>query len=107
MIEVQQHLDKAENCPFSVQTYRINAELQEKVEKVEKYQEELDEAKAVADDYKDLETSKEETEAQLKQAEKRHRLGKSVHNQHKNIIPFNDYKLSWKPTDMRFGMNFN
>ena len=74
---------------------------------LQKRQEEFDEAEAVLDDLKNSKTSKAEAEAQLKQAEERHRMGKRVHNLHTNIIPHKYYNISWKPKDMGYGMNFN
>ena len=74
---------------------------------LEKRQEEFDEAKAVLDDLKHSKTSKAEAEAQLTRAEKLHRMGKRIHDPRKNIIPHKDYQISWKPKDMRYGMNCN
>jgi hypothetical protein len=78
---------------------------------VMKRQEELDEAIAIVNDLQDSKTTSKaiqaEVEAQLTRAEKLHRKGKRIHEPWKNIIPHKDYKILWKPKDMRYGMNFN
>ena len=96
-----------QTSPLNTTSSRESSRLQELEAEVEKRQEELNEATAVVNDPKTLTISKEEAETQLKQAEKQHRKGKRVHEPWKNIIPYKDYKISWKPTDMRYGMNCN
>ena len=50
---------------------------------------------------------KSEAKVQLRKAEKLHRKGKRVHEPYENIIPYGDYNIDWKPTNMGYGMNCN
>ncbi|CAB3979764.1 Hypothetical predicted protein [Paramuricea clavata] len=92
-----------QTSPLNTTSSRESSRLQELEAEVEKRQEELDEATAVDNDPKTIRKAKAET--QLTQAEKQHRKGKRVHEPWKNIIPYKDYQISWKPTDMGYGMN--
>ncbi|CAB3979765.1 Hypothetical predicted protein [Paramuricea clavata] len=103
--KAQRDVDKAQaNWPETRSV--AYSRLQQLKAEVEERQEELYfEAIAVVNDTKTLTISKEEAETQLKQAEKQHRKGKRVHEVWKNIIPHKDCNISWKPTDMGYGMN--
>ena len=74
-------------------------------DEVAKRQEELDQAIVDIEDSKNLKRSKSEAEALLSEAERLHRKGKRVNDSRKNIIPFEDCRMTWTPKNMRYGMN--
>ena len=74
-------------------------------------QKKCNKAIAATDRLKSLKINKSkalsEAKAQLREAEISHRDGKRVDESHRNIIPYDDYEMTWKPTNMGYGMNCN
>jgi hypothetical protein len=108
--KIEKRLDKVEHILKNKTFRRVlpRARFNEFEEEKTLLQNKLDKEIAVISRLKRSKISKSVVEAQLIEAEKLHRKGKRVpHKSHKNIIPFDDYNLTWEPTNMRYGMNCN
>ena len=109
--EIQAELDTVQDYLDVVEEYLNKVELpffddHEMVYNKTRLQEELHEARACVDDFRNASnTSKPVAEELLKKTEKRHRIGKRDIGTNLNIIPYKVLKGTWLPKDMRYGMN--
>ena len=100
---VEKYLDQAEQYLDEVQlpTFPYQRTIKE-------LQTELTEAKARVDGLRNSsDICKSVAKELLKTTEERHRNGKKDDRKNRNIILYDVLKSTWKPKDMRYGMNFS
>ena len=76
-------------------------------EKKDEAKEDPNEAEDRLEDVKKSKPNRAKIIKDLERVEKSHRKGRKGAPNNGNIIPYNDYMMTWKPTDMRCGMNKN